>query len=801
MRVQIRPPHLGAFDVDVRVNMGNWQTGQYVNDPAASQHEDQQGWPVRRMTVSVVNELSEPSRLVGLLVTNASQLSEYEKAFMGVLIDEGIQFDIMDPNMIADKPKLLDSYRLMISNSHGSMQNLSSLDNVEFKDAINSSYDRGLNIVAAGGSGAKIVEILGYGTARSIWWGPARHDSRFISSILLEHPILNDIEPFEDYQKYSVQALETMDHEALLWRVQSGFYPHFVDMHWGEVTPTAYLVETGNTGFHVGAPGKYMPYWRGRSADLVYLDHRFWTRDNNAFAGGYIGKAGRRILSNAVSHYTTVDTQNTFGTTIITHGFQFFTGKWEHYRWPFSMADATANDRQILLLRHGRFYFADLTRDEFQQLDGDEAIDILIQNRFQSCNPACAISRDRPTVIVFDWMEESNLLFQEGHTEAAGDALSALLIDLAGHHPWLLEHLHFIGHSRGAVVNSEAIQRLLFYADRRLLPPGISVDDRIHMTTLDAHPAGHWVPLVPMRDTAVNSFGLGVVGWKAGQHKTAYIDSYFHPAGTLPVGPLQVFRLLYLAECASQPFDCAQLRLIAFRGLDGNPGLDVSGGSVANVDLDAVFGNDEYVLGTHSLVHAWYFGTVDTYASWNEFDTGGLPIFYHTWYESLDNEKSGYNFSRARSGDVEQIQAVESDLVDVLEDLSFSEDLYGRDLRGRSTAGWRGHGGEGSERRMPCSSVLGAGDQLRHNKFYLRPDAGHVRFLARATFASNHTLRILLGNRELAAIPFQDLTAPVWRTVPIPGDLLRSSQTLGFAVERAASQFARLSWHCTACTP
>jgi Ca2+-binding RTX toxin-like protein len=91
-------------------------------------------------------------------------------------------------------------------------------------------------------------------------------------------------------------------------------------------------------------------------------------------------------------------------------------------------------------------------------------------------------------VLIFDWHGESNAM-RSGYAEAAGDALFASLAELDRQHgeaiagnaaapalPVLSSPLHFIGHGRGAVVNSEAIQRL------GIVFPQI---DGIHMTTLD----------------------------------------------------------------------------------------------------------------------------------------------------------------------------------------------------------------------------------------------------------------------------------------------------------------------------
>lgn len=86
-------------------------------------------------------------------------------------------------------------------------------------------------------------------------------------------------------------------------------------------------------------------------------------------------------------------------------------------------------------------------------------------------------------VLIYDWSWESNDL-DKGWSEAAGDNLFASLADtfeMGDSSLNLLQRpLHFIGASRGTVVNTHAVQRIDHYF------PNVSVD---HFTTLDPHPA------------------------------------------------------------------------------------------------------------------------------------------------------------------------------------------------------------------------------------------------------------------------------------------------------------------------
>ncbi|MCA9191784.1 MAG: putative Ig domain-containing protein, partial [Planctomycetales bacterium] len=87
----------------------------------------------------------------------------------------------------------------------------------------------------------------------------------------------------------------------------------------------------------------------------------------------------------------------------------------------------------------------------------------------------------RPLVLVSDWVKESSVN-DSGFSEAAADAIfaSIMKLDSSLGGKILKSPLHFIGHSRGTVVNSEIIQRLGYYYPSK---------QNIQMTTLDVHDA------------------------------------------------------------------------------------------------------------------------------------------------------------------------------------------------------------------------------------------------------------------------------------------------------------------------
>ncbi len=85
----------------------------------------------------------------------------------------------------------------------------------------------------------------------------------------------------------------------------------------------------------------------------------------------------------------------------------------------------------------------------------------------------------KPLVLVTDWVKESDYA-EAGFAEAAADSIFAAIMNLNAEAGGsiLTSPLHFIGHSRGTVVNSEIIQRIGWYK------PTVG---GIHMTALDPH--------------------------------------------------------------------------------------------------------------------------------------------------------------------------------------------------------------------------------------------------------------------------------------------------------------------------
>ena len=205
----------------------------------------------------------------------------------------------------------------------------------------------------------------------------------------------------------------------------------------------------------------------------------------------------------------------------------------------------------------------------------------------------------RPLVLLSDWYDESDTP-DSGFSEAAADALFSALVKLNQglSNNIFASPLHFIGHSRGTVVNSEIIQRLGTHVPTSL---------DIQMTSLDPH---------DFNQPSLDVFGIlpwgdfkdpDVTRWE----NVAYADNYYHTLASMNA-----------------------------LGLSSGVVMTPNGRAVSNADLNLKlnglggFTHDDGVLGQfplraggpHSRVWRWYGGTTNLDVT--EFDKGSGEIVY-----------------------------------------------------------------------------------------------------------------------------------------------------------------------------
>ncbi len=304
-----------------------------------------------------------------------------------------------------------------------------------------------------------------------------------------------------------------------------------------------------------------------------------------------------------------------------------------------------------------------------------------------------------PLVLVFNWVFESDGLSLPGantnYTEAAGDALHAALRDPQGAVAFDVltgRDVHFIGHSRGAVVISEAA--------RRLGRDAIPVDQ---LTFLDPHP--------------VNGFFEDGFGedwddpfpqvWE----NVAFADTYYREDGAANFGTNQ---------------DTDGYAVPGSYAVNLTPFL----GDEAGFDFDsALFGCSL----EHSLVHTWYHGTIDTATTTD----GDCSIDQSDWYNAPDpgcdsSACTGFAYSAQRGA-----TRPPSGPTLPIDDFPL---LFNGDFRW-SYAGWRYHGGAGSSDSQINSDASGtfvslaAADFITHNRFFLPTGVNQAELDFRVTFA------------------------------------------------------------------
>lgn len=517
--------------------------------------------------------------------------------------------------------------------------------------------------------------------------------------------------------------------------------------------PFIYIMKSDTNPLEIGMDTGGLTDWYQGKLDAIRIYNRALTEDKisdlyheNGWTGGELN------------------------TIIITHG---FTGegpiipikpiqstKWNNLRWQFAMADAVSDNRDIYLIRKGEVYAMDADSLQYADIDADSSIEYVI-NKYAKSR---IISQTKDNIFIFDWTLES-AINAHGFAEAAADALASTLVSLGQKYDFLLRHLHFIGHSRGCVVNSEAIERLVYWASQKMLPGGLDLDPEIHMTTLDPHPAGHWAGslFVPMNDDKVNSdnIGIGVTGWIGDSSKVGYIDNYF------------------------------QTHSLGFVGLEYYPGLSIYNPNANHNLTDFTDAN----LDAHGLMHTFYYGTVDTTGGKDEFDEGAV-VDRNRWYDQGEmGTNQGFYYSRNRKGNqnLSEIYSVDSGLNNVKEDTKYGEDylIFNGNFSKTSYAnlipGWTYQGGSTSNLQAPffnfCGEVSDT-NTLIHNFSFIPLDVDYIYFKMRVDNSSDlDKLQIYLDDvlcDEISITKFMWLFK--WQQIKIPDICKGKTSRLSFLI-------------------
>jgi hypothetical protein len=410
-------------------------------------------------------------------------------------------------------------------------------------------------------------------------------------------------------------------------------------------------------------------------------------------------------------------------------------------------------------------------------------------------------------VLIFDWYSESDRTFEGlGYSEAAGDALFAALKDpilVAGDGNNIPEFnsislltdkkLHFIGHSRGNVVNSYAIRRIAEY-----MPPTYRVNQE---TLLDPHP-------VLFSDPDDKIYLWNNVNWA---------DNYWRTDGA----NLSDFNGEFVDGAYDKPLTNSVF-LPSFEPYPQFPHIplwfevtSLSGYDYLTIDknklnLGQKLFYDDLVLtalsieGEHSDVHLWYYGTIDLTLDANNGD----KLVPGKWYNNKGmgpRKAIGFYHSRLGGGWAKR----KPDNSPYKTDPSGKDHSITKIFNGNfeyGSAGWSMHGGE-----MPIHAlinefnsnklVLGHGldfvDKATHNRLYIPEDATNLVFNYQLSdyglYESPVTLDFSIRFHDirqddtihLYALPVENVSSP-WEKhsveVPIPNSLQGKVGTLTFIV-------------------
>ena len=388
--------------------------------------------------------------------------------------------------------------------------------------------------------------------------------------------------------------------------------------------------------------------------------------------------------------------------------------------------------------------------DSLWKAPGDSDLDSSITSTWSNSN-----SVNDEVVLIYDWTQESNDA-ENGWLEAAADNLFASLLIVNEHLPGELDNtrfidlardgntldLHFIGHSRGAVLNTLVTQRFANYFS-------LLID---HVTSLDPHPA-RLVGNDPFLDDDVPTL-----------NNVSFADNYYR------VDPNGFYEEL-TGDFSGVTVDGAF-----------NLQLNESFGETSIIDIDdptldliGVGDGDGYAA-EHSDTHLWYHGTINLSTTASD----GAHLVPDEWYGGAfeDRNAAGFSFSRiaGRSQQPDPNDGNKSEAAPIASTV-FNGDFSFGDRSFNEIPGWERHGGggsgelDGSERYLELSQN-GQDWFRRHNPLYLPPNITGITFDYNITNndpGPNDELRVLHGANQIGdPIPLGSETDGWIRDFTIP---------------------------------
>jgi YD repeat-containing protein len=369
-------------------------------------------------------------------------------------------------------------------------------------------------------------------------------------------------------------------------------------------------------------------------------------------------KAGTKVFRESISFHSEPEDLGTplNGVTVLTHGFQFGFSIGDE---PFQQPEAFMDLGEAIAEAAGGGIVLSYNKNDGTWKDVENDV----------VGPG-AVAMGEHLVLVADWNKESDIS-DSGFSEAAADALFASIVQLNEQldNAIFASPLHFIGHSRGTVVNSEIIQRLgTYYPD---------VED-IHMTTLDPHDFEQKSLDVPIK-TILESIKTVAIALQAypltapvANRVVSFIETGMHiwdavgvaydpaPFSDFKDPDVMIWENVGFADNYYQTKAHASQFTLTPNGRELKVvdlgGGDMRGGADLNVNLDgrAGFTADDFSTsiisrafglgGPHSRVWQWYAGTTDV----TMVEFADNPIFRSASDEGLSSLALGlpaFNFT------------------------------------------------------------------------------------------------------------------------------------------------------------
>ncbi len=347
----------------------------------------------------------------------------------------------------------------------------------------------------------------------------------------------------------------------------------------------------------------------------------------------------------------------------------------------------------------------------------------------------------KEVVLLYDWAVLSNnsALFNNsgvGYLESAADNLFSTFMQLGSmlnvdRTTWFGKPNHFIGHSRGTILLLQTLHRFANYF------PNFKVE---HLTFLDPHPASTFGDVKKQNDNT--TFNLPCVSGYAGSCSiTQYCWNGDNIELKIPVNVKRAecyFRKDFLYESVFDPSGFASFN-----------GLSIPDLSYYNRQLDdnlLSIGSTNFG-GTHSAVHSWFRGTINTkdpVATTNLLSSA--KTLTKNWYEpsmtyymsnkfltSESRYTTGFYHSRIGGGPlVPELTTGKESLLAMNQTLALKygvsningmepETVYGGKFLYNNDAGWRENGGNTNLTFLQFANNrarMASGDLLKHSKMY-----------------------------------------------------------------------------------